>query len=196
LLFSRRWPQADILLGGACLQRRRRPIHAGGFFIHPASASGFPNGVTPLSLSETRSCWQLTSNQAMLGEFPRQNLCTDGFEFTSPVTAFPTNGYGLHDMIGNVWEWTTDWWSASTKGDAPKACCIPGNPRGGSEAASYDSCQPNIRIPRKVLKGGSQLCAPNYCRRYRPAARHVEPVDASTNHVGSRCISRNMSRRE
>jgi sulfatase modifying factor 1 len=124
------------------------------------------------------------------GEFPRQNLCSDGFRNTAPVTAFPPNGYGLHDMIGNVWEWTTDWYSQKHEADAPKACCIPENPRGGPESASYDSCQPNIRIPRKVLKGGSHLCAPNYCRRYRPAARHAEPIDTSTSHVGFRCISR------
>jgi len=74
--------------------------------------------------------------------------------------------------------------------EAPKACCVPQNPRGGPEAASLDPCQPNIRIPRKVLKGGSHLCAPNYCRRYRPAARHAEPVDTSTSHVGFRCIIR------
>ena len=72
--------------------------------------------------------------------------------------------------------------------DAPKACCIPENPRGGREEGSYDPRQPNIRIPRKVLKGGSHLCAPNYCRRYRPAARHAEPVDTSTSHVGFRCV--------
>jgi len=130
------------------------------------------------------------------GEFPRQNLCADGFERTSPVTAFPTNGYGLHDMIGNVWEWTTDWYSQTHDADAPKACCIPANPRGGPEAASYDSRQPNIKIPRKVLKGGSHLCAPNYCRRYRPAARHAEPVDTSTSHVGFRCIIRKGVRHE
>ena len=128
------------------------------------------------------------------GEFPRQNLCADGFERTSPVTAFPPNGYGLHDMIGNVWEWTTDWYSAKHEADAPKACCIPENPRGGPEAASHDPCQPNIKIPRKVLKGGSHLCAPNYCRRYRPAARHAEPVDTSTSHVGFRCITRNQQK--
>src|SRR5579863_3666505 len=124
------------------------------------------------------------------GEFPRQNLCEDGFERTSPVAAFPPNGYGLHDMIGNVWEWTTDWYSQKHEADAPKACCIPENPRGGPEAASYDSCQPNIKIPRKVLKGGSHLCAPNYCRRYRPAARHAQPIDTSTCHVGFRCVRR------
>ena len=74
--------------------------------------------------------------------------------------------------------------------DVPKACCIPENPRGGREDASYDPGQPNIKIPRKVIKGGSHLCAPNYCRRYRPAARHAQPVDTSTSHVGFRCVVR------
>ena len=124
------------------------------------------------------------------GEFPQQNLATDGYERTSPVEAFPPNGFGLSDMIGNVWEWTTDWHSTSHTGDAPKACCIPQNPRGALEADSYDPCQPQIRIPRKVVKGGSHLCAPNYCRRYRPAARHPQPVDTSMSHVGFRCIAR------
>ena len=124
------------------------------------------------------------------GNFPIQNLCDDGFGRTSPVMAFPPNGYGVYDMIGNVWEWTADWWSDKHEADAPKACCIPQNPRGGLESASFDRCQPNIRIPRKVLKGGSHLCAPNYCRRYRPAARHAEPVDTSTSHVGFRCVVR------
>lgn len=128
------------------------------------------------------------------GEFPRQNTCDDGFERTSPVTAFPPNGYGVYDMIGNVWEWTSDWFSPKHEADAPKACCIPQNPRGGQVANSYDPCQPAIRIPRKVLKGGSHLCAPNYCRRYRPAARHAEAIDTSTSHVGFRCVSRKRRR--
>ncbi len=127
------------------------------------------------------------------GEFPHQNLCTDGFERTSPVTAFPPNDYGVHDMIGNVWEWTSDWYSQRHEADAQKACCIPENPRGGREGESFDPCLPQISIPRKVLKGGSHLCAPNYCRRYRPAARHAESIDTSTSHVGFRCVIRDGS---
>ena len=128
------------------------------------------------------------------GDFPNRNLCTDGFDRTSPVTAFPPNGYGVHDMIGNVWEWTSDWYSPRHEAGAPKACCIPENPRGGREDESFDPCLPQIRIPRKVLKGGSHLCAPNYCRRYRPAARHAEAVDTSTSHVGFRCVKRGSPR--
>ena len=124
------------------------------------------------------------------GAFPCERFNAGGYERTSPVTAFPPNGYGVYDMIGNVWEWTEDWWSARHAADAAKPCCVPQNPRGGPEAASYDPCQPHIKIPRKVIKGGSHLCAPNYCRRYRPAARHAEAIDTSTSHLGFRCVVR------
>jgi formylglycine-generating enzyme required for sulfatase activity len=123
------------------------------------------------------------------GNFPNENLKLDGYERTSPVDAFPPNGYGIHDMIGNVWEWTQDWYSAKHEGTAQKPCCAAPNPRGGGVEGSYDPAEPEIRIPRKVLKGGSHLCAPNYCRRYRPAARHAQPVDTSTSHVGFRLVS-------
>jgi sulfatase modifying factor 1 len=124
------------------------------------------------------------------GEFPWQNTNRDGFEGTSPVDSFPPNGYGLYDMIGNVWEWTTDWYEPKHPNEVVKACCVQRNPRGGRETASYDPAQPNLTIPRKVIKGGSHLCAPNYCRRYRPAARFPEPIDTSTCHLGFRCVVR------
>ena len=123
------------------------------------------------------------------GAFPNENLKSDGYERTSPVTAFAPNGYGIHDMIGNVWEWTRDWYAARHADVAQSPCCAAANPRGAAEEASYDPGQPRIRIPRKVLKGGSHLCAPNYCRRYRPAARHAQPVDTSTSHCGFRLVS-------
>jgi len=107
------------------------------------------------------------------GEFPWQNLMKDGYAGTSPAGAFPPNGYGLHDMTGNVWEWTCD---AATNGHAPESpCCGP---------------PAEERIPRRVIKGGSHLCAPNYCLRYRPAARQFEAVDTSTGHIGFRCVVR------
>jgi formylglycine-generating enzyme required for sulfatase activity len=124
------------------------------------------------------------------GEFPWQNLASDGYPRTSPVDAFPANGYGLLDMIGNTWEWTTDWYVPRHPREVIKACCTPHNPRGPRETESYDPRQPEILIPRKVIKGGSHLCAPNYCRRYRPAARFPEPIDTSTSHLGFRCIVR------
>jgi formylglycine-generating enzyme required for sulfatase activity len=124
------------------------------------------------------------------GEFPWQNLRLDGYFGTSPVGSFPPNGYGLYDMAGNVWEWTCDWYVPRHPDDPIKSCCTPVNPRVASSDQSYDPAQPNIRIPRKVTKGGSHLCAPNYCFRYRPAARSPEMVDTSTCHIGFRCIVR------
>lgn len=122
------------------------------------------------------------------GDFPRHNRKEDGYEWTSPVGSYPANGYGLLDMTGNVWEWTTDWYQEH--GAIPNACCGVKNPRGGRAENSYDPCTPNIPIPRRVMKGGSFLCAPNYCRRYRPAARMPQPIDTSTCHLGFRCIRR------
>ena len=126
------------------------------------------------------------------GQFPWQNLKADGYDRTSPVGSFPANGFGLHDMIGNVWEWTEDWYRACHEGPANKPCCIPVNPRGAPRSGSHDGCGSTV-IPRKVVKGGSHLCAPNYCRRYRPAARHPHPVDTSTSHIGFRCIRKTIS---
>jgi sulfatase modifying factor 1 len=122
------------------------------------------------------------------GEFPWQNLQSDGFERTSPVGFYGPNGFGLVDMIGNVWEWTDDWYRARHPEAKDKPCCIPSNPRGGPKSDSHDRCGA-IAIPRKALKGGSHLCAPNYCRRYRPAARHPQPIDTSASHIGFRCVS-------
>jgi formylglycine-generating enzyme required for sulfatase activity len=123
------------------------------------------------------------------GQFPWQNLCGDGYARTSPVGSFPANGFGLFDMVGNVWEWTEDWFSARHTSAADKPCCVPVNPRGAPKSHSHDPCG-GPPIPRKVLKGGSHLCAPSYCRRYRPAARHPHPIDTSTSHIGFRCVKR------
>jgi formylglycine-generating enzyme len=123
------------------------------------------------------------------GEFPWQNLLEDGFEGTSPVMSFPPNGYGLFDMAGNVWEWTSDYFTVFGNG-SERACCVPRNPRATSPEDSLVADAPGAHIPRRVIKGGSHLCAPNYCLRYRPAARQSEAIDTSTAHIGFRCVVR------
>jgi formylglycine-generating enzyme len=115
------------------------------------------------------------------GEFPWQNTALDGYERTSPVKSFPPNGYGLHDVAGNVWEWTATRYGSAPGGafdsEPPKSCCIPS---GGADAMNI----------RHVVKGGSHLCAPSYCLRYRPAARQGQTLDTSTGHIGFRCVVR------
>jgi len=124
------------------------------------------------------------------GEFPHGNSAADGFFGTSPVGHYPLNSFGLVDMIGNVWEWTADWYASRHENDTVKSCCAPENPRGGTQEVSHDPSQPEIMFPRRVLKGGSHLCAPSYCRRYRPAARHAQASDSAASHIGFRCVHR------
>jgi sulfatase modifying factor 1 len=114
------------------------------------------------------------------GDFPWR--ARRGYGTPTPVGSFPANGYGLHDMAGNVWEWTTDWWSDRHPDGG--GCCA------STERSSYDPTQPQFRIPRRVVKGGSFLCADSYCLRYRPAARRPQMVDTGMSHIGFRCVRR------
>ena len=120
------------------------------------------------------------------GVFPHQNL-SPRRPGTTQVGSYPPNGYGLHDMIGNCWEWTSDWYQAHR--EAASDCCGGASDARRLRAASIDPRDP-AAIPRKVMKGGSFLCAPNYCRRYRPAARMAQPIDTATCHLGFRCVIR------
>ena len=116
------------------------------------------------------------------GEFPWQNLLLDRYERTSPVKSFPANGYHLYDMAGNVWEWTADIYGHARDAEADSPCCSPTGPPPATAE----------KIPRRVIKGGSHLCAPNYCLRYRPGARQAEAIDTSTSHIGFRCVVRDQ----
>lgn len=119
-------------------------------------------------------------------DFPWRSTGESGFSRTAPVGSFPPNGFGLYDMAGNAWEWTADWW-AGQPADSEKPCCVPLNPRGGDLESSVDPAQPQFRVPRRVIKGGSHLCADSYCLRYRPAARRPHMIDTGMSHVGFRC---------
>lgn len=107
------------------------------------------------------------------GEFPY--LPDTGYGQSAPVGSYPPNAYGLYDMAGNVWEWTTDFYTSNR---AAAACC------------AEDSRDPQSGVARRVIKGGSFLCADSYCRRYRPAARRPQAVDTGMSHIGFRCVLR------
>lgn len=128
---------------------------AGSESIYPWGDDPRPDG-TPMA-----NTWQ--------GRFPFHNEGAAGWVGTSPVGTFPPNGFGLVDMIGNVWEWT----SSEFTGRVPNPCCLPADDPGVSQA----------------LKGGSHLCAPEYCHRYRPAARSPQSRDTATTHIGFRCAA-------
>jgi formylglycine-generating enzyme len=126
------------------------------------------------------------------GKFPWRNTGAKGWRGTTPVGLFPRNGYGLHDVTGNVWEWTADFFSTKGAGaeSAPSPCCRSHNPRVEADGRSNDFGGPGADVPRRVIKGGSHLCAPSYCLRYRPAARQPQAIDTSTSHIGFRCLAR------
>jgi formylglycine-generating enzyme required for sulfatase activity len=150
------------------------------------AARGGLDGADYVWGNELRPDGQVMAN-TWQGTFPVENTREHGYDWTSPVGAFPANGYGLYDMAGNVWQWTSDYFQDHRK--AMRACCAHDNPRGASEHDSADPREP-IRIARRVVKGGSFLCAPSYCHRFRPAARMAQPVDTSTCHLGFRCVVR------
>jgi formylglycine-generating enzyme len=157
------------------------------------AARGGLDGATFAWGDEQRPRGELMAN-TWQGDFPWHNTGARGWRGTSPVGLFQANGHGLYDMTGNVWEWTAD--SYSHPGAGPEKtegpCCAPSprNPRIASPHASHDVGRPGAHIPARVIKGGSHLCAPNYCLRYRPAARQPEAIDTSTSHIGFRCVVR------
>jgi formylglycine-generating enzyme required for sulfatase activity len=150
------------------------------------AARGGLDGATYTWGDEPRPGGRIMANTWDGPDFPWRSTGESGWLRTAPVGSFPPNGYGLFDMAGNVWEWTADWWTDRHAGDA-SPCCAPRNPHGGDRDASYDPRQPQFKVPRKVIKGGSHLCADTYCLRYRPAARRPQMVETGMSHIGFRC---------
>jgi formylglycine-generating enzyme required for sulfatase activity len=138
----------------------------GGREGEPDWTSAFAEDGTPIA-----NTWQ--------GVFPVYNTAEDGFGGTAPVGCYPANGYGLYDMIGNVWEWTSDWY-------------LPGHPKDAADNATgpglLDLRLARGEMPKRVIKGGSYLCSSNYCARYRPTARQPQEADLSAGHVGFRTV--------
>jgi formylglycine-generating enzyme required for sulfatase activity len=112
------------------------------------------------------------------GQFPNENTLADRFRATAPVAQFPSNGYGLYDMAGNVWEWCVDWYRPDYYANSPAK-----NPLGPSD--SFDPNEPGLA--KRIMRGGSYLCSDLYCTGYRPSARMKSSPDTGLSHTGFRC---------
>lgn len=117
------------------------------------------------------------------GRFPVRDTAEDGFAGLAPVAQYAPNGYGLYDVSGNAWEWTSDWYRPDTYAAAAKSG-VSNNPRGPD--SSDDPAEPGQK--KKVLRGGSFLCTDQYCTRYMVGTRGKQEIDSATNHVGFRCV--------
>ncbi len=118
------------------------------------------------------------------GKFPVNDTGEDGFVGLSPVKAFPPNGYGLYDMAGSVWEWTSDWYRADYFATLAATGGVARSPQGPD--SPLDPAEPTEK--KRVHKGGSYLCTDQYCTRYMAGTRGKGEVNTATNHLGFRCV--------
>ena len=118
------------------------------------------------------------------GRFPRENTKEDGFYSTAPVGTFPANGYGLHDVAGNVWEWCEDWYAPAYYRASPVK-----NPGGPLQQESFDPNDGRNRIPKRIQRGGSFLCTDLYCGAFRPSRRMKNTPDSGSQHAGFRVVA-------
>lgn len=197
------WQQWWSFEGGACWHRPRGPqSRIDGFDDHPVVQIAYEDAVTYAAWAEkrlpTEAEWEFAArgglDQAAFtwgneddtagaarvnrwhGEFPWRNDRARNSMYTAPVGSFPSNGYGLHEMTGNTWEWTSTTWTSRHDVRVPQQECACGcGPVGPASSRS------------RVIKGGSHLCSPTYCLRYRPAARARQTEDSATTHLGFRC---------
>lgn len=196
----RDWRQWWDWVPGACWRYPRGPQREPGAPDHPVVQIAYPDAIAYAAWAgrrlPTETEWEYAARAGSTstypwgeeaapggrlmantwqGSFPYRNDGALGWTGTSPVGSFPANGFGLVDMIGNVWEWTATEFSAHHRGQvSAKGCCTP-------------SSVPDPGV-YQTLKGGSHLCSPEYCHRYRPAARSPESQDTSTTHIGFRCV--------